>query len=591
MDSFKLNLDTEVVGGYFSSEQIDLLTIIRCKFPDELIDFVFKCEQIKNIYDRDTLLEICMLGEEVAKRRIFKDYQDTLVYHDTEKENNIRNKLKHCGITNEDIHHIINLIKEGKKNEIGDYLKTNDRYKDKVDEIFKLNHRFVSLERDQLKADDMFEEFLFLNSKLENFNTMLIGSGRIYETVNSLYSENEKEKRYDFYKTKRDLDFAYKNGKQVRYHSLLVRNSDDFFGIKENEQVTDRKKEEIIDIIRNYVKSSIDFIHEYNSNHTITRNGKQEPVIHAIDLFNEIVTFDEMVYDEEDKIWRTCKLDKATGNYKVEIGKNLYRDLKDGEIPDYRNSWEIKYGITLEELLPAFQYALDHKPSGVSYLYNEPFMENDKRRKKVLGILDKIDILSPGLIDTIGTQTHITITDDPKNITRCFQDLAEYQRIHNKKVQITEFDMSLGHEHIFRVFGNNADKSLLGQVYQLKELKMKEVEKAIIDSGVVLSGVSYWSLTDGIDSNLERLRSNALSDHVITNIHQIPTACGGLYPTHKKYIRQMDIQQNQTETLSNGKKLVRKLDTTGKISFYFILGIILLLFVALIINIIILINQ
>ena len=87
MDSFKLNLNTEVVGGYFSSEQIDLLTIVRCKFPDELIDFVFKCEQIKNLYDRDTILNICMLGEEQAKRKIFKDYQDTLVYHDTEKEN------------------------------------------------------------------------------------------------------------------------------------------------------------------------------------------------------------------------------------------------------------------------------------------------------------------------------------------------------------------------------------------------------------------------------------------------------------------------------------------------------------------------
>lgn len=585
MDSFKLNLNTNVVGGYFSSEQIDLLTIVRCKFPDELIDFVFKCEQIKNLYDRDTILNVCMLGEEQAKRKIFKDYQDTLVYHDTEKENDIRNKLEHYGIENEDIHHIINLIKEGRKNEIGDYLKTNDRYKDKVDEIFKLIHRFVSLERDQVKADDMFEEFLFLNSKLESFNTMLIGSGRIYETVNSFYSENEKEKRYDFYKTKRDLDFAYKNGKQVRYHSLLVRDSDDFFGIKENEKIADRKKEEIISIISNYVKSSIDFINEYNSNHTITRNGNQEPVINAVDLFNEIVTFDEMVYDEEDKIWRTCKLDNVTGNYKVDMGRNLYRDLKKGEIPDYRNSWEIKYGITLEELLPAFKYALDHKPSGVSYLYNEPFMENDKRRKKVLQILDKIDILSPGLIDTIGTQTHITITDDPKNITRCFQNLAEYQRVHNKKVQITEFDMSLGSRHIFRVFGNNADISL-EQVYQFKELKMKEIEKAIIDSGIVLSGVSYWSLTDGIDSNLERLRSNALENHVITNIHQIPTACGGLYPTHKKYIRQMDIQQNQTETLSNGKKLVRKLDTTGNISFYFILGIILLLFVVFIINII-----
>ena len=424
MDSFKLNLNTNVVGGYFSSEQIDLLTIVRCKFPDELIDFVFKCEQIKNLYDRDTILNVCMLGEEQAKRKIFKDYQDTLVYHDAEKENDICHKLERCDITTEDINNIINLIREGKKNEIGIYLKTRDRYKDKVDEIFKLNHRFVSLERDQIKADDMFEEFLFLNSKLESFNTLLIGSGRIYETVNSFYSENETEKRYDFYKLKRDLDFAYKNGKQVRYHSLLVRDSDKFFGIAENEKITDSKKEEILVQIRNYVKSSIDFINEYNSNHTITRNGNQEPVINAVDLFNEIVTFDEMVYDEEDKIWRTCKLDKVTGNYKVEIGKNLYRDLKKGEIPDYRNSWEIKYGITLEELLSAFKYALDNKPNGVSYLYNEPFMENEKRRKKVLEILDKIDSLSPGLIDTIGTQTHIKITDDTRSIARCFQDLA-----------------------------------------------------------------------------------------------------------------------------------------------------------------------
>ena len=58
-----------------------------------------------------------------------------------------------------------------------------------------------------------------------------------------------------------------------------------------------------------------------------------------------------------------------------------------------------------------------------------------------------------------------------------------------------------------------------------------------------LSGVSYWSLTDGIDCNLERLRSNALANHQISNVEQIPTACGGLFPTHKEIIKKKELNQ------------------------------------------------
>lgn len=117
------------------------------------------------------------------------------------------------------------------------------------------------------------------------------------------------------------------------------------------------------------------------------------------------------------------------------------------------------------------------------------------------------------------------------------------QETTGKKIQITEFDMSLGSREIVRVFGNNADTSLQ-QVYEHKNNRMEIISKIIRESGVKLSGISYWSLTDGIDCNLERLRTNALSSGQITDIRQIPTACGGLIPTHQSMYK--NIQQNTT---------------------------------------------
>ena len=130
---------------------------------------------------------------------------------------------------------------------------------------------------------------------------------------------------------------------------------------------------------------------------------------------------------------------------------------------------------------------------------------------------------------------HITIGEDYSKIERCFNDLKALQDRTGKKIQITEFDMSLGSKEIQRVFGENADVSL-EQVYDIKKERISNISKIINDSGVILSGVSYWSLTDGIDCNLERVRTNALENNQISDLSQIPTACGGLIPTHKKLL-------------------------------------------------------
>jgi hypothetical protein len=46
--------------------------------------------------------------------------------------------------------------------------------------------------------------------------------------------------------------------------------------------------------------------------------------------------------------------------------------------------WEELHGISNEELVSVFQYALDNKPQGITYVYNEPFLENPERMLKYL---------------------------------------------------------------------------------------------------------------------------------------------------------------------------------------------------------------
>ena len=472
MDIYSLNVDSPIKGGYFSSEQIDLLSIIQCQSIDELMKFIANCDQINHVHG--IFESINGMDLESAKRSIFKSYQDSMVYHDQGIDASRINRFNYLGITSEE-----------------ELMSVIDKSHPRSQEILSLNHHFISEEWDQTKSIS-YEEMETLNSQLPLFNSMLIGSGKIYKVINK-YDTN-KDTKYDFYFAKRDLDFAYKNGKQVRFHSLLVKDDGKLFN--------EKSKEEIMNIIKEYVKQSIDFIKNYNYSHKIIINGKEEPVINAVDLFNEILSFD----------------------------KN-----KQGE---YYNIWEQKYGISMPELMSCFEYALVNKPEGVNYLYNEPFLEDDQRRQKVFETLAQT---TPGLIDTLGSQMHITITQDIDSIKRCFADFKRLQD-NGMQIQITEFDMCLGRSDVPRVFGPNADISL-ERVYQEKDKKISEISSVIRESGVRLSGISYWSLTDGIDCNLERIRSNALANHEISNVNEIPTVCGGLVPTHKKLVKNKELSQ------------------------------------------------
>lgn len=307
------------------------------------------------------------------------------------------------------------------------------------------------------------------------FDTLLIGSGKPEIVINDLFGDNNKDK-FDFYFVQRDLDFAFKNNEHVRLHSFLTKNACEqlFVG---------KTKEEILQILTNYVKSSVDFVNNYNSMH---RLNDGTPIINAIDLFNELVSFDK------------------------------------NERGEYENIWETKYGITIEDICRVFDYAREHKLDGISYLYNEPFLENTDRRKKVIETLQHINAKTNGLIDTLGSQMHVSFRTSNEQIQSCFNDFKVLQETQGLKVQITEFDLSFGESETLKTIGDNPEISY-EQVYDIKKQRLGEISTIINNSGVRLSGISYWALTDKIDCNLERVRTNLLNKGIITNINKIPT--------------------------------------------------------------------
>lgn len=511
MDLYFLEVESNSVGGYFSSEQLEMLSIVQCQTPKELRDFISGCHQfsaafieknseefesiMKSIADAEKSIGDAQTSLDAAKKKVFECYQKTFVPHLSSERVIIENLLQHLGIPKEDAG-ITDSTYPGIA-QIMDNIKR--KYPDQYKEMLKEAHKFVSLERDQNKMDGLYKDFVLLNELLSSFDTLLVGSVKPEIVINNNLGEEESE-HFDFYFAERDLDFALRNNKHVRLHSLFTKAATDLFKGK--------SKEEIIRILKVYVKTTIDFINEYNSKHKLADGS---PVITAIDLFNEIVSFDK----------------NSAGVYE--------------------NIWESQYGITIEDICEIFSYAKEHKPPGVSYLYNEPFLENPERRKKVIEVLKEINKTAIGLIDTLGSQMHITLAAKEKQIEDCFADFKDLQSELDIHIQITEFDLSLGARETTKVIGDPPELSYT-DVYYEKQAKIGRISSIINESGVKLSGVSYWSLTDNVDCNLERVRDSLLKDGTIQDASQLPTVCGGLIPTSAQYFNLYKLSNLQEES-------------------------------------------
>ena len=460
MEKFKLDLESPIKGVYLSSEMIDLMSIIQCKDLQQLSDFVMNCEQMTiSLEDRNSWREEDI---EAIKHKIFKEYQDSFISLEeqvTDSRASFAQALRHIGIEENIMEELFNVYKENGARGIKETLSS--KYPEKYEKMAKSQHRFIASERDQIKRVT-YDEIATLIGTLQEHNTILLGGGRYYDVVNKMV--NSQEDRYDFYQMQRGLDFCERNGLSARYHTLLDKQTLDG-------QLAGKNKEEVLAEIEKFVRQSIDFINEYNANHVIKdENGNTRGLITSIDLFNEIISFDK-------------------------VNENGERD----ENGEYRNMWQLKYGITLEELMQTFSYALENKPEGVTYVYNEPFLENLERRNAVISLIKQMKSISPNLIDTLGTQMHIETNQNMQEVEQCFKDFYKLQEEFGLGIQITEFDMCLPEAELFAEDGSVKDIS-----DDKKKMKIAELIKIISDSGVDLEGVSYWSISDTLDHNVQR---------------------------------------------------------------------------------------
>ena len=509
MQEFPLNLESTINGIYLNTETIELLSIIQCKNIEELKDFAINCSQL-SISEED-LTSWNDNDIEHIKRNLVEQYKSTLVPMEQSIEDRrsvLELALKHSGITADEVDAYISLFQDYGYEGIKKKLKAE--HPESYDIFTEKAHRFIGTERDQM-TKITYEELSGLNDILSNYNTILIGSGRYYDVTKKMYDEQIPDmKKYDFYYAQRGLDFCYKNGMYARYHTLLDKQTME-------EHLIGKQKKDVLGELQEYVKKSIDFISKYNDEHKI--NGKG--VICSVDLFNEIISFDE----------------------------------------PYRNMWQELYGISNEELVSIFQYALENKPDGVTYVYNEPFLENHERRQVVIEQLSRIHELDSGLIDTIGTQMHIEMTQNIDDIRHCFEDLKKLEQL-GIGTQITEFDMCLPERFMFDENGRilseqelveliNSKMSrrgiTIGSIAEFKSMRINEISKTIEGTGIQLDGITYWSISDTLDHNLERTNRKTYEQGLQRDIAK--TRYAGLYS---------GLERKQTMMLENKKMYVRK---------------------------------
>ena len=486
MNTFSLNVDSRIKGGYLSSELIDLISIVRCSAREELIDFISHCDQLI----RSSFLEINNPDLEVVKRNVFAAYQETMIPHNSGRNASLANRMEYLDIDAEIAKAVFAEKEEDKK--------VLDRTR------IDLNHHFVSEEWDQVKTVSYDEVVELSNMFNSEFNSITIGSARIYKCVNRL------DKRiWDPYFLKRDLDFAVKNGKSVRLHALLVQGTGGLFP-EDIDNFKDREagKKKILNLISFHVSKMIEFLKQ---------NKDYKPYINAIDVFNEIF--------------------------------NINRDRTIG----YYNIWMDRYGITLEDIVDCFKPIIDNDDilDGIPLIYNEPRLEDEEKRKAVIDILEELNEISiekygKKMIDTLGTQMHISIplrlagdglsdeqfknTSDYKAMVKCFEDFRVLQE-KGYKIQITEFDVSVKQEEIGSIIGDEPTYTS-EDVYRAKERWIRMISDIIRESGVRLDGISYWSLTDSLDFNLERIRDRLIAAQLIYDPDGIETVYGGYIPTY-----------------------------------------------------------
>ena len=447
--TYSLSVETPTRGIYLGETQIDLMSLTEISCFDELLEFIKKCYQVD--YSELELQQLQKMKIDTAKRKVFADYKDTLIgATDLKKDPSIilRRKLCRLGLAYDKIDEVIALYQAKDIEQAINYIIQSSSLD--LETIARKNFKMHSLDFDDVKCSS-YEELEALARKISNFDRITITSGE--------YGSVICNGKFDPYHVERELAFCKKHNIHARYHCLLSQSTLEHFKGK--------SKNEIVENLRQYILATIEYINKYNAENKLS-DGR--PLINAVDVFDELINL------KKDK-------SREAGYY------NIFENL----------------GLTIEDLVDILAPAIGNKQDGVEYIYNEAFVETKEKREIQLSLATKIHSLAPKLIDTFGTQMHITTDFKEQTFTETFAALKRFSDETGIKLAITEFDMHIPEKTlaIIKKSGKNT-REIADYVSFIKLKKLAIIAQAAEITGIEFTEIGYCSPTNSMDHNKKR---------------------------------------------------------------------------------------
>lgn len=283
----------------------------------------------------------------------------------------------------------------------------------------KKNGYFVFGDIDVMTYDDLLKTKQYVENNLTSFTCE---AEMKMKALLGGYDKENHEIIYKFGMADKVYDYAMRNNKAMRGHTLVWHNHevealDDYIQDHYDGNMEDDKEKnpEEFKIKRKELTKS--FLAEY-----MKTVGERYPKCYCWDVLNEIVPQVD-IHNPQDK---HCPSDQ---------------ERNDG----LRHSMWFEY-LGKDFYIDVLEIARDNLPKGTKLFYNDFGEQSPEKRKAIIKVVEKIKEYEQRegkvILDGIGLQSHYDLNMTPEQIETIFMDFAKT----GKEIQVTEMDVALGND-------------------------------------------------------------------------------------------------------------------------------------------------
>ena len=568
-----LDIGQSKTSLYLSSQQIDLLLLVNTDSVESLRDFVQNCVQL-NGYQ---LGEVTEENLEDKKREVFNTYLDSYIpYTELVPREGFIEKDTVLGKVPDSLNRIlppeyaasaIKILGDSGEQGLVQYLNTLPNGKKYVGDVsnlvsllrrvqFSLNKnlpqeyganalkalsdggeqglvrylatlpngeeyvrnigRFISLDYENIRGVT-YDEIVALDSLMKKDPTItsIVSIAPGYNMA--MHYGIDGVKRFDPYFVDRALTYCKMTGKHMRYNSLFSR----LIAMSFRDKGMDKAA-----VMRELSAFSDGFFGYLDTHNETLDDGTR--IIDCVQIFSELLCYEPGKPDG-----------KKTGMV-----------------------WNEYFGMNMEDLFSIImRNGVSRLPEGVDVMYNETALEEGMPRLKSCdAIIRDVYRVAPGFINVFGQQFHIYDSlFKPENIhmlDESIEFMRTVQDYYGIRVQISEHDLNINGNLVrdCKRFGVPAEYlQLLKRDYQ------RRLSEAMINGGLAIDTVDYWSIFDKVDHNLKRDIEGRISRG--ESIEGIDSLHAGLLPEGSDIRQVPSINPEAYERqLNKGNSVVKKLE-------------------------------